>query len=143
MHLEILATDMAPNLHQKCKFSTALHLAEILHLVLTKTEQVAHLSGHFKLPLLLQGTSDWSKVKIVATRGHLDVTEIIEFSLTQVAGILKEDMHQIEDLVHDNPPAEAGETTIMMTITNVARRININPIPTYQLEQRMKIGMLT
>ena len=30
-------------------------------------------------------TSDWSKAKIVATRGHLDVTEIVEFSLTQVA----------------------------------------------------------
>ena len=42
-----------------------------------------------------------------------------------------------------DPPAKARETTIMMTITNMARRTNINPIPTYQLEQRTKIGMLS
>ena len=76
-------------------------------------------------------------------RGHLDVTEIVEFSLTQVAEILKRDIHQIEDLVHDNPLAEAGEITIMMITTNVARRTNTNPDPTYQLEQRMKTGMQT
>ena len=142
MHLKILATDMVPTLHQKYKFSTALHLTEILHLVLSRIDQVAWPSSHFKLPLLLQETSDWSKAKIVVTRGHLDMTEIIESSLAQVAGILKGDIHQIKDLVHDDPPAEAGETTIMMTTTNIARRMNINPIPTYQLEQKMKIGML-
>ena len=71
------------------------------------------------------------------------MTEIIEFSLAQVAETLKRDIHQIKDLVHDNPPAEAGEFTIMMTTTNVARRLNTNPIPTYQLEQRTKTGMQT
>ena len=76
-------------------------------------------------------------------REYLDVTEIIEFSLAQVAEILKRDIHQIKDLVHDNPPAEAREITIMITTTNMARRMNTNPIPTYQLEQRMKTGMQT
>ena len=76
-------------------------------------------------------------------REHLDVTEIIEFSLTQVAEILKGDIHQIKDLVHNNPPVEARETTFMMTITNMARRMNINPVTTYQLEQRTKVGILT
>ena len=128
MHPEILATDMAPTLHQKCKFSTALHLAEILHLVLIKTEQAAWPPSHFKLLLILQGTSDWFKAKIVATGGHLDATKIVELSLTQVAEILKGDIHLIEDLVHNDPPAKAEETTVMMTITSMART-NINPIP--------------
>ena len=33
MHLEILATDMAPTLHLKCKFSTAHHLTRIKELI--------------------------------------------------------------------------------------------------------------
>ena len=107
MCLEILATDMAPTLHLKCKFSTAHYLTEIYHLVPTKIEQVAWPPSHFRLPLLLQETSDWSKAKTVSMRGHLDMTEIVEFSLTQVAEILERDVHQIEDLVHDDPPAEA------------------------------------
>ena len=143
IHLEILATDMAPTPHLKCKFSTAHHLMEICHLVHAKTEQVAQPPGHIRLPLLLQETSDWSKAKTVATRGHLDATEIVEFSLTQVAGILERDIHQIKDPVHNDPPAEARETTVMMTTTNVTRRTNTNPVATYQLEQRMKTGMLT
>ena len=109
MCLEILATDMAPTLHLKCKFSTAHHLTGILHLVLTKIEQAAWPHSHFRLLLLLQEISDWSKAKTVVMRGHLDVTEIIEFSLTQVAEILKRDIHWIEDLVHDDPPAKARE----------------------------------
>ena len=141
--LEILATDMAPTPHLKCKFSTAHHLTRILHLVLTKIEQVAQPHDHFRLLLLLQETSDWSKAKTVVMREHLDMTEIIEFSLTQVAETLKRDVHQIEDLVHDNPPAEAREITVMMTTTNMARRMNTNPVPTYQLDQRMKTGMQT
>ena len=79
--LEILATDMAPTLHLKCKFSTAHHLTEILQLVLAKIEQVAQTHGNFRLLLLLQDISDWSKAKTVVTRGHLDVTEIIDFHL--------------------------------------------------------------
>ena len=143
MCLEILVTDMAPTPHLKCKFSTAHHLTGILHLVPTKIEQAAQPLGHFRLPLLLQETSDWSKPKTVAMRGHLDVTEIIEFSLTQEVETLKRDIHQIEDLVHNDPPAKARQTTIMMTTTNVARRMNTNLIPTYQLEQRTKTGMQT
>ena len=69
------------------------------------------------------------------------MTEIIELSLAQVAEILKRDIHWIEDLIHNDPPAKARESTIMMTITNVARRMNTNPIPTYQLEQKMRTGM--
>ena len=65
----------------------------------------------------------------------------LQFSCTQVTESLKRDIHQIEDLVHDDPPAEAGEITIMMTTTNVTGRMNTSPIPTYQLEQRMKTGM--
>ena len=76
MHLGILATDMVPIPHLKCKFSTTHHLTGILHLVPTKIEQAAKPPGHFRLPLLLQETSDWSKAKTVATRGHLDLTEI-------------------------------------------------------------------
>ena len=106
LHLEILATDMAPILHLKCKFSTAHHLTRILHLVLTKIEQVAQPHSHFRLLLLLQETSDWSKAKTVVTREHLDVTEIVEFSLTQVAETLKRDIHQTKDLVHNDPPAK-------------------------------------
>ena len=75
-------------------------------------------------------------------REHLDMTETIEFSLTQVTEILKRNVHQIKDLVHNDPPAEARETTIMMTTTNVAGRTIANPIPSYQLEQRMT-GMQT
>ena len=142
MHLEILTTDMAPTPHLKCKFSTAHHPTRILHLVPTKIEQAAQPHSHFRLLLLLQETSDWSKAKTVVMREHLDVTEIIGFSLTQVAETLKRDIHQIKDLVHDDLPAEAGEITIMMTTTNVART-NMNPIPTYQLEQRTKTGMQT
>ena len=41
MCLEILAIDMAPTPHLKCKFLTAHHLTRILHLVLAKIEQAA------------------------------------------------------------------------------------------------------
>ena len=55
--------------------------------------------------------------------------------------ILKRNIHQIKDLVHDDPPAEAGEITIMMTTTNVAGRMITNPVPSYQLEQRKRTRM--
>ena len=69
------------------------------------------------------------------------MTEIIEFSLAQVTEVLRRNVYQIEDLVHDGPPAEARKITISITTTNVAGRTNTNPISTYQLEQRMKIGI--
>ena len=74
-------------------------------------------------------------------REHLDMTGTTEFSCTQVTGNLERDAHQIKDLVNENPPAEAREITIMMTATNVTGRMNTSPVPTYQLEQRMKNGM--
>ena len=74
-------------------------------------------------------------------REHLDVTGTTEFSHTQVTESLKRDVHQIKDLVHNDPPAKAGEITIMMTTTNMTGRMNTSPIPKYQLEQRMKTGM--
>ena len=77
----------------------------------------------------------------MATREHLDVTGTAEFSHAQVTGSLERDTHQIEDLVHDDPPAKAREITIMMTTTSMTGRMNTSPIPTYQLEQRTKIGM--
>ena len=98
---------------------------------------------HSRLLLLLQEISDWSRAKTVVMREHLDVTETIEFLLTQMTEILKRNIHQIEDLVHNNPPAKAREITIMMTTTNVAGRMIANPIPSYQLEQRMRTGMQT
>ena len=104
---------------------------------------MAQLHNHSRLLLLLQETSDWSRAETVVTREHLDVTETMEFSPAQVTEILKRNIHQIKDLVHDDPPAEAREITIMMTTTNVAGRMNTNPIPTYQLEQRMKTVMQT
>ena len=143
MHLEILATDMAPTLHLKCKFSTAHHLTGILHLVLMKIEQVAWLHDHSRLLLLLQEISDWSRAKTVVVREHLDVTETIEFSLAQVTEILKRNIHQIKDLVHDDPPAKAREITVMMSTTNVAGKTITNHVPTYQLEQRTRTGMQT
>ena len=71
------------------------------------------------------------------------MTETIESSLTQVTEILKRNMHQIEDLVHNDPPAKVGEITVMMTTTNIAEGTSTNPIPSYQLEQRMSTGMQT
>ena len=121
MHLEIWATDMAPTLHLKCKFSTAHHLTGILYLVFIKIEQAAWPHNHSRLLLLLQEISDWSRAKMVVVREHLDVTETIEFSLTQVTEILKINVHQTEDLVHDDSPAEAREITIVMTTTNVGQ----------------------
>ena len=79
----------------------------------------------------------------MVTREHLDMTETVEFSLTQVTEILKRNIHQIDDLVHDIPPAKAGEITVMMTTTNIAGGTIANPIPSYQLEQRMRTGMQT
>ena len=74
-------------------------------------------------------------------RENLGMIEIVEFSLTEVTEVLRRNIHQIEDLVHDDPPAEASEITILMTTTNMAGRMNTNPVPTYQLEQKMKTGM--
>ena len=141
MHLELLAIDMAPTPHLKCKFSTAHDLTGILHLVLTRIEQVAQVHDHSRLLLLLQEIWDWSRPKTVVMREHLDVTETVEVSPAQVTEILKRNVCQIEDLVHDDPPAEAGEITIMMTATNIAGRMITNPVPSYQLEQRMRTGM--
>ena len=141
--LELLATDMAPTPHLKCKFSTAHHLTGILHLVLIKIEQVAQPHNHSRLLLLMQEISDWSRAKTVVMREHLDMTETVEFSLAKVTEILKRNVHQIKDLVHDNPPAEAGEITVMMTTTNIGGRMIANPVPSYQLEQRMRTGMQT
>ena len=143
MHLKLLATDMAPTPHLKCKFSTAHHLTGLFHLVLIKIEQAAWLHDHSRLLFLLQEISDWSSAKTVVMREHLDVTETVEFSVTQVTEILKRNIHQIKDLVHDDPPAEAGEITIMITTTNVAGGMSANPIPSYQLEQRTRTGMQT
>ena len=76
-------------------------------------------------------------------REHLDMTETIEFSITQVTEILKRNIHQIKDLVHNDPPAEAGETTVMMTTTNIVEETITNPAHLYQLEQRKRTGMQT
>ena len=143
MHLKLLVTDKAPTLHLKCKFSTAHHLTGILPLVLIKIEQVAWPHNHSRLLLLLQEISDWSRAKTVLMREHLDVTETVEFSVTQVTEILKRNIHQIRDLVHNDPPAKAREITIMMTTTNIAGKTIANPIPSHQLEQRMRTGMQT
>ena len=86
--------------------------------------------------------SDWSRAKTLVAREHLNVTETVEFSPTQVTEVLKRNIHQIKDLVHDNPPAEAREITVTMTTINIAGRVT-NPIPSYQLEQRMRTGMQT
>ena len=84
-----------------------------------------------------------SRAKTVVTREQLDMNETIEFSLTQVIGVWKGDIHQIENLVHDDLPANAREITVVMTTTNVVEETITSPTPSYQLEQRRRTGMQT
>ena len=76
-------------------------------------------------------------------REQLDVNETVEFTLAQVIGVWKGDVHQIENLVHDDLPAKAGEITVLMTITNVVEETITSPAPSYQLEQKRRTGMQT
>ena len=76
-------------------------------------------------------------------REHLDVTETVESSLTQVTEILKGGIHEIKDLVHNDPPAKAGEITVMMITTNIVGGMITNPVLSYQLKWRMRTGMQT
>ena len=71
------------------------------------------------------------------------MNETIEFSLIQVIGIWKGDIHQIKNLVHDNLPAKAREIAVLMTTTNIVEETTTSPTPSYQLEQRMGTGMQT
>ena len=76
-------------------------------------------------------------------REQLDTNETIEFSLAQVIGVWKGDVHQIKNLVHDDLPAEAREITILMTTTNAVEETITSSAPLYQLEQRRRTGMQT
>ena len=69
------------------------------------------------------------------------MNETVEFSLTQVIGVWKGDIHQIKNLVHDDLPAKTGEIAILMTTNNVVEETITSPTPSYQLEQRT--GMQT
>ena len=109
MCLELLVKDTVPTPCPRCKFSTAHHPTRTLHLALVRKDQVAQLHGHSKLPLTLWDTSEWFRAKTAAMREQLDVNETVEFSLTQVIGVWKGDIHQIKNLVHDDLPAKARE----------------------------------
>ena len=142
-HLELLAKDMVPTLHPRCKSSATCHPTGILQLALIRKEQVAQPHGCSKLPLILQETSEWFGTKIVAMREQLDVNNTIEFLLAQVIGVWKRDIHQIKNLVPNNLPAKTGEIAILMTTTNIVEETITSPAPSYQLEQRWRTGMQT
>ena len=92
-HLELLAIDMVLTLHPRCKFSTVCHPMGTLHLALIRKRQAAWWHNHSRLPLILQETSELFGAKTVVMREQLDVNETIEFSLTQVIGVWKGDIH--------------------------------------------------
>ena len=143
MCLELLAIDTVLTPHPRCKFSTACHPTGTLHLALIRKGQVAQPHDHSKLPLILWETSELFRAKTVVMREQLDVNETVEFSLTQVIGVWKGDVHQIENLVHNDLPAEAGEITVLMTTTNTVEETITSPTPSYQLEQKRRTGMQT
>ena len=90
---------------------------------------MAQLHDHSKLPLILWETSELSRAKTVVMREQLDVNETIEFSLAQVIGVWKGDIHQNENQVHDDLPAEVGEITVLMTTTNVVEETITSSAP--------------
>ena len=71
------------------------------------------------------------------------MNETIEVLLTQVIGVWKGDIHQIENLVPNDLPAKAREITVLMTTTNIVEETITSPVPSYQLEQRRRTGMQT
>ena len=143
MHLELLAVDTVLTPCPSCKFSTACHPTGTLHLALIVKGQVAWPHDHSKLPLILQETSELFRAKTVVTREQLDMNKTIEFSLTQVIGVWKGDIHQIKNLVHNDLPAKAREITVLMTPTNVVEETITSPTPSYQLQQKRRTGMQT
>ena len=70
---------------------------------------------------------------------HPDVTKAVEILATQVKGI----GHHTIGLAQDITIAEVREKTIIGTINSETRKLNANPISTYQQEQKMKTGMKT
>ena len=70
---------------------------------------------------------------------HPDVTKAVEILAAQVKGI----GHHTIGLAQDVTIAKVREKTIMVTINSETSKLNTNPIPMYQQEQKMKTGMKT
>ena len=67
------------------------------------------------------------------------MTKAIEILAAQVKGI----GHHTIGLAQDVTIAEVREKTVMVSINSKTRKLNANPIPTYQQEQKTKTGIQT
>ena len=79
------------------------------------------------------------KERTMIMEEHPDVTKTIEILPAQVIRI----GHHTINLAQGTPMAKVGERVIMVTIIGETRKLNTSPVPSYQQEQRTKIGMMT
>ena len=128
MHQDLQGTSMTPLLQLKCKCLTAHHQTRTHHPASIKTNQVAWPHKPFQLLLLHMETSEWLWKRAMIMEEHPDMTKVIEILAAQVEGI----GHHTIGLAQDITIAKVREKTVMVTINSKTRKLNTNPVSTYQ-----------